>query len=142
VKLRLLLGMLVVGMATACGGSNEGAGGGGGGAEGEGGTVKVALEEQDGSGKSGTAELFPGAASTDVTIEIVGQSDLDPIHVHTGTCDAPGEEVVHEIGFTTANLGQGQIFAPIGDVANGEHLIDIHDDKNDKVIMCGEIPEQ
>ncbi len=143
-KLRLAFGMLVVGIASACGGDNGGGGGGGGGggAGGEGDVVKVTLEEQNGSGKSGTAELVPGAASTDVTIEIKGQSDLDPIHVHSGTCDSPGEEIVHDLGFTTANLGQGQIFVTLPEVATGEYILDIHDDKNDQVIMCGQIPEQ
>jgi hypothetical protein len=139
VKLRLLLGMCVLGLASACGGSSDG-GGGGGGAGGD--TVRVTLDAQGGSGKSGTAELFPGAASVDVTIEIMGTSDLDPIHVHRGTCDAPGEEIVHDLGFTTANLGQGQIFETMDNVATGEFVIDIHDDQNDKVIMCGVIPAQ
>jgi hypothetical protein len=139
VKLRLLLGMFVLGLVSACGGdSGNGGGGGGGGGD----TVKVTLAEQNGSGKTGTAELFPGAASVDVTIEIQGTSDLDPIHVHSGTCDAPGEEVVHDLGFTTANLGQGQIFDTMENVATGELVLDIHDDTNDEVIMCGVIPAQ
>ena len=89
-RLRLVLGLMLVGMASACGGGGDG----GGGSEGDGSegsdTVKVTLEEQNGSGKSGTAEMFPGAASTDVTIEIQGTSDLDPIYVRSGTCEAPG----------------------------------------------------
>lgn len=142
-KLRLALGLILVGMASACGGSDDGGGGGGGGGDDSGGTVAVTLEEQNGSGKSGTAELFPGAASTDVTIEITGgASDLDPIYVRSGTCDAPGEEVVHDVGFTNANLGQGQIFETIDQVATGEYILIIEDDKTMKPIMCGEIPEQ
>jgi hypothetical protein len=139
VKLRLLLGMFVLGLASACGGDSGGSGGGGAGASD---TVSVTLQEKNGSGKSGTAELFPGAASVDVTIEIQGASDLDPIHVHSGTCDAPGEELVHDLGFTTANLGQGQIFDTMENVATGEFVIDIHDDTNDEIIMCGVIPAQ
>ena len=94
------------------------------------------------AGKSGTAELHAGAASTDVTVEIQGTSDLDPIYVRSGTCDAPGAEVVHDIGFTTANLGQGQIFVPINEVATGEFILTIEDDKTMKPIMCGVIPAQ
>jgi hypothetical protein len=139
VKLRLLLGMCVLGLASACGGDSDGGGGGGGAA---GGTVSVTLEEMNNSGKSGTAELHSGAASTDVTIEIMGTSDLDPIHIHRGTCEAPGEEIVHDLGFTTANLGQGQAFVTLDQVATGEFVLDIHDDQNDKVIMCGAIPAQ
>jgi hypothetical protein len=145
VKLRLLLGLVVVGLATACGGGDDdgGSGGGGGGGGGaDAGVVNVTLAEQGGSGKSGKAQLFSGAASTDVTIEITGSSENDPIHVHSGTCDAPGEEIVHDVGFTTASLGHGQIFVTIDQVATGEYVLDIHDAQTDKVIMCGAIPEQ
>jgi hypothetical protein len=140
VKLRLVLGVMLVGLAPACGGGGDGGGDGGGGGGGD--TVKVTLDEQNSSGKSGTAELFPGAASTDVTIEIQGTSDLDPIYVRSGTCDSPGSEVVHDIGFTTANLGQGQIFVPLDEVATGEYILTIEDDKTMEPIMCGAIPAQ
>jgi hypothetical protein len=139
VKLRLVLGVMLVGLASACGGGGDGGSGGGGGG---GGPVAVTLEEQNGSGKSGTAELHAGPASTDVTIEIMGNSDLDPIYVRGGTCDSPGSEVVHDIGFTTANLGQGQIFVPIDEVATGEFILTVEDDKTMKPIMCGVIPAQ
>ena len=138
-KLRLVLGVMFVGMASACGGGGEGGCGGGGGGGG-GDTVAVMLDEQNGSGKSGTAEMFPGAASTDVTIEIQGTSDLDPIYVRSGTCESPGSEVVHDIGFTAADLGQGQIFVPLNEVATGEYILTIEDDMTMEPIMCGAIP--
>lgn len=140
-KLRLVLGLMLVGLASACGGGGDGGGGSGGGGEGSD-TVKVTLEEQNGSGKSGTAEMFPGAASTDVTIEVMGTSDLDPIYVRSGTCEAPGTEIVHDLGFTAASLGQGQIFVPLNEVATGEYILTIEDDQTMEPIMCGAIPEQ
>jgi hypothetical protein len=141
VKLQLALGVMLVGLASACGGGGDDSGGGGGGGGGDG-TVKVTLEEQNGSGNSGTAELHAGAASTDVTIEMQGTSDLDPIYVRSGTCESPGSEVVHDIGFTAADLGQGQIFVPINEVATGEFILTVEDDKTMKPIMCGVIPAQ
>ena len=144
-KLRLLLGVLLVGLASACGGGDDSGGGGGGGGGGgneDSGTVKVTLAEQNNSGKSGTAELFPGAASTEMTIEVNGTSENDLIYVRSGTCDAPGKEVVHDIGFTSSNLGQGQIFETIDQVATGEYILTVEDDQTMKPIMCGEIPKQ
>jgi len=141
VKLQLVLGVMLVGLASACGGGGDDSGGGGGGGGGDG-TVKVTLEEQNGSGNSGTAELHAGAASTDVTIEMQGTSDLDPIYVRSGTCESPGSEVVHDIGFTAADLGQGQIFVPINEVATGEFILTVEDDKTMEPIMCGVIPAQ
>ena len=140
-KLRLVLGVMLVGMASACGGGGEAAAAAGA-AEAATEPVKVTLEEQNGSGKSGTAELHAGAASTDVTIEMQGTSDLDPIYVRSGTCESPGSEVVHDIGFTAANLGQGQIFVPINEVATGEFILTIEDDQTMEPIMCGVIPAQ
>ena len=139
-KLQMLVGIVVVGIATACGGSNEGSGGGGG--DTEGGVVKITLDEMNGSGKSATGELHPGPASVDVTIEIDGPSESEPIHVHKGTCDAPGEEIVQEIGFTAASLGTGQIFMTLPEVATGEYVIDIHKASGTDVVMCGVIPKQ
>jgi hypothetical protein len=141
VKLQLVLGMMLVGLASACGGGGDGGNGGGGGG-GASDTVQVTLEELDGSGKSGSATLYPGAASTDVTLETQGASDLDAIYVRSGTCESPGTEIVHDIGFTASNLGQGQIFEPIDDVATGEYILTVEDDQTMKPIMCGVIPER
>ena len=138
-------GVLALSVLTlaACGGDgNGGAGGGGGGDDIQ--PVTIMLEEQNNSGKSGTAELQPGAASTDITIELQPpQGDNEAIHIHTGTCDSPGAEVVHDIGFTTAGLGQGQAFVTLPELTTGEFVLDIHSARNpDEVIMCGAIPEQ
>ncbi len=142
-KIRMLMGIVVVGMATACGGGNEGGGGGGGGGGAtEDGVVKITLDEMNNSGKTATGELHSGAASVDVTIEIDGPSENEPIHVHKGTCDAPGEEIVDEIGLTAASLGTGQIFRTLPEVATGEYVIDIHKSDGTDVVMCGVIPKQ
>ena len=86
--------------------------------------------------------MFPVAASTDVTMESQGTSDLAPIYVRSGTCESPGSEVVHDIGFTAADLGQGQIFVPLNEVATGEYILTIEDDQTMEPIMCGAIPAQ
>jgi hypothetical protein len=139
------LALMVLTLA-ACGGDGDGGGGGGGDAGGsdEGGPVTVMLQEMNNSGKSGTAELHPGAASTDITIALEPpEGDNEQIHIHTGTCDSPGAEVVHDVGFTTAGLGQGQAFVSLPELTTGEYVLDIHSAKNpDEVIMCGAIPEQ
>jgi hypothetical protein len=141
-------GVLALSVLTlaACGGDGGGdggsAGGGGGGDDVQ--PVTITLEEMNNSGKSGVAELQPGAASTDITIELMPpQGDNEPIHIHTGTCDSPGAEVAHDIGFTAAGLGQGQAFVNLPDLTTGEYVLDIHSAQNpDEVLMCGAIPER
>jgi hypothetical protein len=142
-------GLLAVTVLTlaGCGGDGGGNGGGGGGAVGGGEDVQpvtIQLKEMNNSGKSGTAELQAGAASTDITIELKPpQGDNEPIHIHTGTCDSPGAEVVHDIGFTTAGLGQGQAFVALPELTTGEYVLDIHSAQNpDEVVMCGAIPKR
>jgi hypothetical protein len=138
-----LLAVAVLALA-GCGGDGDGGGGGGGGGDDEGGPVVVQLAEMNNSGQSGTAELHPGAASTDITIALEPpEGDNQPIHIHTGTCESPGAEVVHDVGFTTAGLGQGQAFVLVQELTTGEYVLDIHDAQNpDEVIMCGAIPQQ
>jgi hypothetical protein len=141
---RSLLPLLVLTLA-ACGGDGggNGAAGGGGGGGDDIQPVTVTLEEMNGSGKTGTAELHPGAASTEITIALEPpQGDNESIHIHKGTCDSPGE-VAHDIGFTTAGLGQGQAFVSLPELATGEYVLDIHSARSpDELIMCGAIPEQ
>jgi hypothetical protein len=133
---------------AGCGGDGGGNGNGGSGGGGGGGDdiqpVTIMLKEMNNSGKSGTAELQAGAASTDITIALEPpEGDNESIHIHTGTCDSPGAEVVHDVGFTTAGLGQGQAFVLLPELTTGEYILDIHSAKNpDEVIMCGAIPKR
>jgi hypothetical protein len=141
---RSLFALVVLTLAGCGGGGNSnGSGGGGGGSE-DIQPVTIQLEEMNNSGKSGTAELQPGAVSTDITLALEPpEGDNETIHIHTGTCDSPGAEVAHDIGFTTAGLGQGQAFVNLPELTTGEFVLDIHSAKNpDEVIMCGAIPEQ
>jgi len=140
VKLGLLLGLLLLGLATACGGGDDDGGGDGGG----GGPVELQLEEVGGSGKTGTVLLEPGVGTTEAQLSIRPERGTEnaPIHVHRGTCDnlGPNAEVEHDVGFFTAGLGQGSIFVPIEQLTTGEYVIDVHDPSGAKIIACVAIP--
>jgi hypothetical protein len=147
VKRTLVLGGMLMTLA-GCGGGGESGGssggtGGGGGGGGDSETMRFKLDEMNSSGTSANVEMFPGAASTEFTIELQPpRGDNQPIHVHKGTCDSPGSEVVHDIGFTTAGLGQGSAYVTIGEVATGEYVLDLHSPNGDKLLACGVIPKQ
>jgi hypothetical protein len=140
----LLLGGMLMTLAGCGGGGESSGGGGGGGSAEESDTMMFKLDEMNSSGTSANVEMFPGAASTDFTIELnPPNGDNQPIHVHKGTCDSPSSEVAHDIGFTTAGLGQGSAYVLIDEVATGEYVLDIHGaTKPDEVIACGVIPKQ
>jgi hypothetical protein len=135
---------------AGCGGGGESNGGsaGGGGSGGdttsESDTVTFKLDEMNSSGTTANVEMFPGAASTDFTLELTPATGSNqPIHVHKGTCDSPSSEIAHDIGFTNVGLAQGSAYVLIGEVATGEYVLDIHDANDpDKVIACGVIPAQ
>jgi hypothetical protein len=142
VKQTLLLGGMLMTLAGCGGGDSGGSGGGGGSAEGSD-TMTFKLDEMNGSGTSANVEMFAGAASTDFTIELnPPEGDNQPIHVHEGTCDSPSSEIAHDVGFTTAGLGQGSAYVLIDEVATGEYVLDIHSPNGKKVIACGVIPKQ
>jgi hypothetical protein len=146
VKNTLVLGGMLMTLAGCGGGGGDsgGSAGGGGGSAEESDTQTFKLDEMNGSGTTANVEMFPGAASTDFTIELSPPNgDNQPIHVHKGTCDSPSSEVAHDIGFTTAGLGQGSAYVLIDEVATGEYVLDIHSStKPDEVIACGVIPKQ
>jgi hypothetical protein len=133
---------------AGCGGGGESSGGstagGGGGDASESDSATFKLDEMNNSGTTATVEMFPGAASTDFTIELQpAKGDNQPIHVHKGTCDSPSSEIAHDIGFTNVGLAQGSAYVLIGEVATGEYVLDIHSaTKPDEVIACGVIPKQ
>jgi hypothetical protein len=134
--------MTLAGCGGGGGDSGGSAGGGGGSAEGSD-TMRFKLDEMNSSGTSANVEMFPGAASTEFTIELQPpKGDNQPIHVHKGTCDSPSSEVAHDVGFTTAGLGQGSAYVLISEVATGEYVLDIHKPTGGEVIACGVIPKQ
>ncbi|HVD26785.1 MAG TPA: hypothetical protein VNB86_12430 [Gaiellaceae bacterium] len=141
----LVLGGMMMTLAGCGGGGGEsgGSAGGGGGSAEESDTMNFKLDEMNSSGTTANVEMFPGAASTEFTIELKPpKGDNQPIHVHKGTCDSPSSEVAHDVGFTTAGLGQGSAYVLIDDVATGEYVLDIHNPAGTKVISCGVIPKQ
>ena len=139
----LVVGGMLMTLAGCGGGDSGGSSGGGGGSAEDSDTMRFKLDEMNGSGTTANVEMFPGAASTEFTIELQPpKGDNQPIHVHKGTCDSPSSEVVHDVGFTTAGLGQGSAYALIGDVATGEYILDIHNPAGKNVIACGVIPKQ
>jgi hypothetical protein len=125
------------------GGDSGGSAGGGGGSAEESDTMTFKLDEMNNSGTKADVEMFRGAASTDFTIQLdPPNGENQPIHVHKGTCDSPSSEIAHDVGFTTAGLGQGSAYVLIEEVATGEYVLDIHSPNGKKVIACGVIPKQ
>jgi len=111
------------------------------------GGIVVHMDEQNGSGIDGRAEIFPadGGAKTVVQVFInglaPGSSHAAMIHIGcTGGIDVNLGNVVAQAGVTTGR-SVTTIDRPFSAIADGTHVVDVHGDDG-KVISCGQIPAQ
>lgn len=103
------------------------------------------LEEQNGSGVSGTVTITPtGFDSFDVLIEVTGGDEgvVMPAHIHPGTCadldptpQYPLENVVDGRSETTVSASPVELLA-------GEFAVNVHKsaDEADVYVACGDLP--
>jgi hypothetical protein len=102
------------------------------------------LEEQNGSGISGTVELEPQSQDQiRVTIELEGDEAgaSYPAHIHPGSCanldpkpEYPLENVQDGTSETTVDASPLEVFT-------GEYAVNVHDpDDTDRYVACADIP--
>lgn len=108
----------------------------------------VTLNAVGGSGVTGTAQIMDhGSNQSMVTVNLTAQGNTTHSgHIHTGTCDAPGDVVVPLENVTLAN-GTGSssstINVPLATVMNGQHIVAFHQGSGDNPgapVVCGAIP--
>ncbi|HST61871.1 MAG TPA: hypothetical protein VLK84_24435 [Longimicrobium sp.] len=100
------------------------------------------------SGVTGQAQFMDqGGTATMVMVNLTAQGNSTHSgHIHTGTCDAPGDVVVPLQDVTLAN-GTGSasstIQVPMATVMNGQHIVAYHASSGDNPgapVVCGTIP--
>ncbi len=131
---------------TAMGTTAPMAGDTGMGAQGMGGAVT--MNAVGTSGVTGQAQFMDqGGTATMVMVNLTAQGNSTHSgHIHTGTCDAPGDVVVPLQDVTLAN-GTGSssstIQVPMATVMNGQHIVAYHASSGDNPgapVVCGTIP--
>jgi hypothetical protein len=131
-------------VAAGCGGGggdDEGGGGGGGG--GRTGGIEIAILEQNGSGESGTAELTPQGAATDVLVSTGGVAAgvPNPAGIYKGTCADIEGEPAYELPNLEEGLSATTVDASLDELLTG-YVINVHkSDADDTSVACGEIKE-
>ena len=109
----------------------------------EGSQVRVVLNEQDGSGITGTATLSRagGDTTTSIDLELRGASATHPAHIHAGTCDEL--EPTPKVPLQEARGGRSRTDADIDlqTLLAGSHSINVHrsPQKLEEYVACGEI---
>ena len=102
------------------------------------------------SGVTGQAQFMDhGGGSTMVTVNLTAQGNTTHSgHIHTGTCDAPGDVVAPLQDITLAN-GTGSssstLQIPLATVMNGQHIVAYHQSSGANPgapVVCGQIPAQ
>lgn len=105
--------------------------------------VELDLEEQNGSGITGTAMLEDmGSGMTRVTVSLDGAgAGPQPIHIHAGTC----ENLDPQPAFPLTNVMNGEsiteVAASIADIQGAEHAINVHKSPEEAAVYvaCGDI---
>jgi hypothetical protein len=124
---------LVVGLA-ACGGDEDSA---------EPATLELQLEEQSGSGQSGTATLTEvDGGKTRIVIELSNPpAQQQPSHVHPGSCDDLGPPVA---GLSNVVDGQAEtvVDMSLDELRTGELVVHAHKSAQeyDTSVACARIP--
>jgi hypothetical protein len=106
-------------------------------------TITIDMQEIDGSGQSGTANITSDGDQVIVSIEIEPGPDGEPqpVHIHEGNCRDLGdvafplEDVVDGVSESTADVSLNELLA-------GDYAINVHlsEDQMDVYVACGTTP--
>jgi hypothetical protein len=113
--------------------------------------VEVTMNEEAGSGVTGSATLTSGTSGTavEVTIDAGLAEGTHASHIHTGTCAAQGpvETALQSVeadasGGGTASTPESGVTTPLATLQDGNHYIAVHDLEaaGGAVVSCGDIP--
>jgi hypothetical protein len=134
-------GLFVVAGCGGGGGDGDGSGGGGGG--GRSGGFEIALIERNGSGESGTAELTPNGAVTDILVTTGGLAAgvPNPAGIYKGTCDDIQGKPAYKLPALQEGLSATTVDVSLDELKTG-YVINVHkSDADDTSVACGEIKE-
>jgi hypothetical protein len=109
----------------------------------------VTMNAVGSSGVTGQAQFMDHSGGTMVTVNLTAQGNTTHSgHIHTGTCDAPGQVVAPLQDVTLAN-GTGSssstLQIPLATVMNGQHIVAYHQGQGENAgapVVCGQIPAQ
>ncbi len=110
-------------------------------------TVTIDLEEQNGSGVSGTVRLEADGDQTRVTIEaddMGGDATTPrPAHIHAGTCDDLDAVPEYPLEDIVDGKSETLVDVQLSELLDGEYAVNVHrsSDAIDEYIACGEIKE-
>ncbi|HLM33470.1 MAG TPA: hypothetical protein VK285_05320, partial [Gaiellaceae bacterium] len=108
-------------------------------------TVTVTLDEQNGSGESGTATLTAEGASTKVVLELENPASPDPqpAHIHKGTCAELDPTPAYPLTNVEGGNSETTVKVALAELESGDFAINVHKSEPDikTYVSCGNIGE-
>jgi hypothetical protein len=105
--------------------------------------IAVTLEEQNGSGVTGDANLIGvDGGKTRVRIALEGsQGGPHPAHIHRGTCDDLDPEPAFPLTDVVDGISGTNVEVPIDELRDEDYAINVHESAQnaDRYIACGDI---
>ncbi len=158
-KRSLLLGAFVLlpaAILAACGGGGGGgdsaSGGGGAGqqaaaatsASGSSGEIRIRLQEQNGSGESGSATLTPAAGGKTRVVLVLKSptTDSQPAHIHRGTCRNLDPDPLFGLINVVHGRSETVVDVPLSTLTSGGYAINVHHSNSNlgRYVACGDLP--
>lgn len=149
----MLIPLALVLVLAGCGGDGESTGTGpgegellppAGDASGEGG-VEVVLEEQEGSGFSGRAELVPQDEATLVVIELDDPGADPNAYLQEGDCTSVSADAAEVLALFLDGRSETTIDEELETLVAGGYVLTLHDPASEDLqspAACGEIREE
>lgn len=105
------------------------------------GRVVVTLEEQEGSGVSGTAELTPESGDTEIVVELDDDEPRWTAYLQEGDCTAVSADAAEVLPLFLEGRSETVVDADLAELVDGSFVIAIHDEEGDleRPAACGEI---
>ena len=113
------------------------------------GAQTVALQGVGGAPVTGSVAVSEAGGGTQVVLTVAGAggAGTHAAHVHTGTCDAPGDVVAPLESVTADATGAGTstttLQIPMATVMNGQHIVAVHEAGGSPgaPVACAAIPQ-
>lgn len=109
-------------------------------------TITVKLDEQNGSGESGTATLTAEGSSTKVVLglENPASPDPQPAHIHPGTCAELDPTPAYPLTNVEGGSSETTVNVALDELESGAFAINVHKSEPDikTYVSCGNIGKE
>lgn len=104
--------------------------------------MTVKLEQQNGSGESGTATLTPQGDKTEIVLKLTGApKNAQPAHIHAGSCAQLDPKPKIPLQNVSDGSSTTVVDMPLAQIMSGGGAINVHKSAQDikTYVACGDL---